>query len=340
MQKLIKAERGAIYVEFLLVFIPIFLVWMAIMQLALFSSARLTVQHAAIRGVRSAIVVIDDDPQHYNNVPRGCLTGGNGNSVDGLLGRIAETALNNTPGKIKKEAGLNKQSLDRVSSRYNNAGPRMQAIRNAVYTPLLTLAPDPRFLWDEDSMRLAVGFMPESRMLSGLIYNKGGTAVTFPSSEQGTDSQYQIAKDANVTVRVTYLYHCAVPLVSYLMCKPMDTILGGLGKKLKEKFENVEDLTFDRNDFLDYQHEDTSSEEESEADKKAKIIPRELAHSEVPGLQILFGAKGQRFKVFREQATLPNQASNYKYKSELENSEEPVPCEPPKDREDDDAEAN
>jgi Flp pilus assembly protein TadG len=68
-------QRGVVYVEFLLAFMPLFIFFLGMIQLALVYSAKLVVDHAAYRAVRSAIVVLDDDPAYYNGEPR--LTLGN-----------------------------------------------------------------------------------------------------------------------------------------------------------------------------------------------------------------------------------------------------------------------
>jgi hypothetical protein len=59
-----------VYVEFLLAFMPIFIFFMALIQLSLIYSAKLVVDHATYRALRSAIVVLDDDPRYYGGEPR------------------------------------------------------------------------------------------------------------------------------------------------------------------------------------------------------------------------------------------------------------------------------
>ncbi len=288
--KLIHNKEGAVYVEFLAVFLPIFLMCLGIIQLAFFSSATLIVQHAAIRGVRAAIVVLDDDPKHYDSVARNCLTGGSSGVVQSIMNMIAKLSNVKLPENYKPEI---MDRLDQLQARSSNAGPRFAAIRNAVYVPLLSISPEPWQIWEKESIASAVGFYPESRLLSGIIFNRAVTAVTLPSSETANDAQYEIAQDANVTVRVTYLYHCAVPLVSALVCKKMSSIL------------------------VDDDPEDDSEDKLT----KEQIIARELGHAEIPSLQFLAELTGARFKVIRTQATLPNQSAKYKYQSETESED-------------------
>ncbi len=57
--------RGAVYVEFLIAFLPVFVFFLCLLQLALAFSARLVVQHAATTGARAAAVVFGDEPGPY-----------------------------------------------------------------------------------------------------------------------------------------------------------------------------------------------------------------------------------------------------------------------------------
>ncbi len=58
--------RGAVYVEFLVAFMPVFVFFLCLLQLALLFSAKLLVEHAATEGARSAAVVFGDEPAPYN----------------------------------------------------------------------------------------------------------------------------------------------------------------------------------------------------------------------------------------------------------------------------------
>jgi len=57
--------RGAVYVEFLVAFMPIFVFFMALVQFGFVQTANLVVKHAAVTGVRAASVVLPDDPTFY-----------------------------------------------------------------------------------------------------------------------------------------------------------------------------------------------------------------------------------------------------------------------------------
>lgn len=58
-------QRGAVYVEFLIAFMPVFVFFLCILQLALLYTTKLYVEHAAVQGARAGAVVFGDDPAAY-----------------------------------------------------------------------------------------------------------------------------------------------------------------------------------------------------------------------------------------------------------------------------------
>ena len=60
-------SRGAVYVEFLIAFIPVFVMFLSLVQLFDLHQAKIILHHAAFTGVRSAVVILPDDPQFYDN---------------------------------------------------------------------------------------------------------------------------------------------------------------------------------------------------------------------------------------------------------------------------------
>ena len=75
MRKLFGDERGAVYVEFLAAFLPLFIFFESLVQFAGLVTAKLVVQHAAVSAARAAIVVLPDDPDEYDNEPVGSISG-------------------------------------------------------------------------------------------------------------------------------------------------------------------------------------------------------------------------------------------------------------------------
>jgi hypothetical protein len=57
--------------EFLVAFVPVFVLFLGLLQLVLLAAADLVVRHAAILGVRAAVVVLFDDPAFYAGSAQG-----------------------------------------------------------------------------------------------------------------------------------------------------------------------------------------------------------------------------------------------------------------------------
>lgn len=71
-----KGTKGAVYVEFLVVFWPIFTAFWILTQATGLYAGKLIVMHSAVTGARAAAVVIPDDPANYGGEkPPNQLTG-------------------------------------------------------------------------------------------------------------------------------------------------------------------------------------------------------------------------------------------------------------------------
>jgi hypothetical protein len=181
-------SRGVVMLEFLIAFVPVFALFLGSVQLALLAAAQLVVQHAAICGARSASVVIDDDPRFYA-APRNQLWTAGGAD-----------------------------------------GPRLTAIRRAVHAPLVAIAPDAQVVRGllgarakRASVEHALGTSGRARFdQESTRYLPIATALVFPI-EPGADEvvrgSFELAD--RVSVRVTYLLPCVVPIVARLACKPL-----------------------------------------------------------------------------------------------------------------------
>jgi hypothetical protein len=60
-----KGTEGAVFVEFLIAFLPVFTMFLCMVQLGLLFAVRLVVEHAAVNCARSAAVIIADEPGPY-----------------------------------------------------------------------------------------------------------------------------------------------------------------------------------------------------------------------------------------------------------------------------------
>ena len=213
-----KDERGAVYVEFLIAFFPLFLLFLAICQLALVTAARVVVSHAAVAGVRSAIVVLEDpgdEHDNYDGAAFGILSHGGSQSAGPSIpfGSTASSIL--TPA---------------ASSESNNkqqSGPRMTPIRQAAQAPLAVLAPSFGSLQSaENTLSRAVSVGNSSNESFAFTYTQAASAITVHSSESSDELATEpLPPTDNVTVRVAYLYRCAVPWVRSLMCRTLTNLL-------------------------------------------------------------------------------------------------------------------
>jgi hypothetical protein len=102
-------RRGAVYVEFLGAFFPIFFAFWCLMQSAGLYSAKLITRHSAYLGARAAAVVIPDDPQKYDSQP-GAVTGKRKSAIEDAvkMGLAANRSLMNVLAVVEIQGGNGK----------------------------------------------------------------------------------------------------------------------------------------------------------------------------------------------------------------------------------------
>jgi Flp pilus assembly protein TadG len=74
-RSLAKDKRGAVYVEFLAVFFPLFAFFLSLVQFAYLQSANIIVNHAAIKAARTAAVVLYGNPADFGGTGQGSFDG-------------------------------------------------------------------------------------------------------------------------------------------------------------------------------------------------------------------------------------------------------------------------
>jgi hypothetical protein len=198
-----RDTRGAVYVEFLVIFL-ILLVWiLSLVQTALLRHGHLAVQRAADAAARSASVVMDDDPKYYGGEARNQVTASSG-SGDGV-------------GDFLSWAG--------VGGGGGGSASRMGTIRAAAGYPLMSLTPpvnaEEGSKSVNDALGAAVGYNPAKQAAA---YNNAALAVTFPSSYKSTGTKTSVEHDGPVLVRVTYAFHCGIPLARNWICKDLGSL--------------------------------------------------------------------------------------------------------------------
>lgn len=121
-------RRGAVYVEFLGAFFPIFFAFWCLMQSAGLYSAKLIVKHSAYLGVRAAAVVIPDDPKKYDSKP-GQVSGKRKTAIENavkmglganrsLMNLLASIEVQGSNGKEKSSFGRDEVVIVKVKVPY------------------------------------------------------------------------------------------------------------------------------------------------------------------------------------------------------------------------------
>jgi len=287
-------QEGAAYVEFLIAFIPLFIMFLGMVQMSLMYAGDLVVQHAASRAARAAVVVIDDDPARYEGAPRRAVqpegTSSGGSGLGGLIGVIGGGG----------------------GGGGNVGGPRLAAIRSAASMPLSAISPSMDQLVDPDSVRTAIG-SAETRAATGVfLYNDTAMGVTFPTAPGAESYRQRFGLDTQVTTRVTYLFHCGVPVAANIMCETYPTlrlgpaagtaaaIIGAVGsgsmtwEEARERLRRIDE-----------------SRRRSGRDQPGI---GELASSGASDLLFATWGTGARFKLMRGEATMPLQSARYEYR--------------------------
>lgn len=204
-EALLVDQRGTVFLEFLVVFVPLWTFFLSLVQLALISHANLIVKHAADAAARSAVVVLPDDPSEYGGEPkmtveRGRVTIGDFTNVL----RSISSALEEPSARSVAEA---------LSERtFANLGrSRLNTIRLAAHIPLMPLAPVN--VGFDASPSIGKSVDGPRKLMSSLYYQPLAVAVTFPElpGDEVTGPE--------ITVRVTYAYQCTVPVARNLLCR-------------------------------------------------------------------------------------------------------------------------
>lgn len=194
---LARDTTAAAYVEFLLAFVPLFLLFMGVIQVALVFGARLVVQHAAFRAVRSAAVVVDDDPRYYDREDRGSLEGRSATVMD-VRHRLSRMGVGVGRGGIGADEPL--------------ATPlsRRATVELAAALVLLPLSQKSGLSVDS-----AIGSEGLDASATDVLDRMELRFIDFPS---GASEVTRYGRDGSVTVELTYRYPCSVPVARALVC--------------------------------------------------------------------------------------------------------------------------
>lgn len=225
-----RDPRGTVMVETLLAFMPLFTLFLGIVQYTLLAGAQLVVQHAAVAGVRAASVVLDDDPAHYGGAERLSIAGDESDAALGNLAALASALVPGAPTVPRVAAS--------VTTGGRSYGPRMGPVRNAVYAKLAAIVPARAVgtLMGVPGVSVldGLGTDPVLRLAQAPLYLPATTAITFPISPRVHDLFEERVDPAGLlTVRVTHVVTCTVPLVADIMCTPLGALLESESQELR-----------------------------------------------------------------------------------------------------------
>lgn len=290
--RLVEDCRGVAYTEFLIAFLPFFVLVLGITQLALLGAAHLAVRHAANAAVRSAVVLIDDDPARYEGEPRRVLdpNGRGSSSSSSILG---------------------------ISLPARRGDGRTRDIRMAAYVPLIGIAPSWNQIISSDqrlSIGRALGTSSLTRAGTGALYVLGATGVII--GQRGRTTRF--AEGDDVTVRVTHAYPCLVPLASRVLCDNWIELQSGLPITMsRELAERVRAGVSTPEDIRAVLAAQSRVRDQSDRLEAASDPLEDLEHAELSGLLWATVATGTRFRVLTSESTLPLHSAPYPYQSEV-----------------------
>lgn len=77
-----RGTKGAVFVEFLIVFLPMFCFFLSLVQFMFVWTANIVVKHATMTATRAAIVVLPDDPSRYGGVAVNTFAGARKSEIE------------------------------------------------------------------------------------------------------------------------------------------------------------------------------------------------------------------------------------------------------------------
>jgi len=185
-RSLLDDQGGVAYVEFLLAFVPLFMFFVGMIQMATLYGASLLVEHAADRAARAAATMIDDDPRYYRGDARGNV-GGESLDPGALWELYTRRAL--------RPVNVGEIPLSRVAS-----------ITAAGALPLLILVPH--------------GSSASSTTIAVDVLQRLEVTLHDPDAWDTERSMSIVVDSEEIMVRVRFRYPCAIPVGGRLVCGP------------------------------------------------------------------------------------------------------------------------
>lgn len=115
-----RSTKGALYVEFLIVFMPMFCFFLCLVQFMYLEIASILVKHAAVMATRAAIVVLPDNPDDEGGAPVGSNSGGRKEAIQKAAESCLRT-LDSAPGavQIQMQSSYERDELVEVNLTYD-----------------------------------------------------------------------------------------------------------------------------------------------------------------------------------------------------------------------------
>lgn len=292
-------ESGAAYVEFLISFIPVFIMFLGMLQGALMYGANLVVTHSANRAARAAIVVLPDAEDEYDGEQQ--------NRVD----FTAESESDDGVTSFLEDLGGGGFSAP-FTAAGSRGSKRLNAIRSAASLPLLAVSPSFDQLTGDPVVYNAVGGRPAERAIVGAtLYNRAAVSVTFPTAPGATTYKTSFGPNEDITVRVTYLFHCGVPLANRFMCDDYIALRTGIPSEAAGDLARL----VASGSYTPHELQEHVRRVRQTSDRLNAAQPGmdELQSAQTPWLGFITVLTGARFHILRAEATLQNHGASYAY---------------------------
>ncbi len=231
--------HGVVYVEFLIAFIPIFVFFLGMVQLALAYGCKLGVQRAANNAARAAVVVLDDDPRWYDCQARMSFPADVECTNDTRFSKLMDSVMERMGGGDAAASGV--EVLEGLGMGSEDADPqpvtqgcRYRAVREAAVMSLIPFAPTVNQFSERDSVLQAMGsseglvsLSPALQRLAAAFIWGRMISLTFPDSPNGRNMKFAYGEGDMVRVRVTFPFKCNIPIVNRFLCESPAVWYGG-----------------------------------------------------------------------------------------------------------------
>ncbi len=205
-------QSGAVFAEYLIAFIVQIVFFLTALQLGLAWQAKIAVQKAASYAANKAAKFLDAPEEEMDGAERNSVAG------SGVAPNRVTAGLN----AMRFEVG----AVGMLAGFPGNA--RHQAIRDAARFKLVPFSPRIGDVARGTNAQRAA-HVDKRGMADREVFTRAGVAVVFPTGPRSTRYKQRFEKNEAVRVRVTYLFYCGVPVVSWVMCRTVSGLASGLG---------------------------------------------------------------------------------------------------------------